>query len=324
MRRIILLLTLSYLAQISKAQPVLDTLPWCPPGATWVYLVSCRTCNLYYELSYEKDTIVLGYDTKKLNTRLIELNGFNLSFRKVTNLNPEFLVKTGDSISIIDSGQVKLLYKVKATIGEKYEIHIVRQVCQSGQSVSFTDSVIVGASSWLDTIENKIYNSYSQIGIAHSKKNQILENIGPKDFFFNGLSYSYCASPKASFAPGFENEMNWLVCYSDSLRGSISFDRNKSTGLFGCHSIRTQIDNIDNSTVFFKFYPNPVYDVITIDTELSIHDATLKVFDMVGKLVLTKKVTNSNVDVSSLKSGAYIGQIETNTLSKRIRFIKSN
>ena len=305
MRRIILLLTLSYLAQISKAQPVLDTLPWCPPGATWVYLVSCRTCNLYYELSYEKDTIVLGYDTKKLNTRLIELNGFNLSFRKVTNLNPEFLVKTGDSISIIDSGQVKLLYKVKATIGEKYEIHIVRQVCQSGQSVSFTDSVVIGTPNGNDTIDNIEYKNFTQVGLRYSINNIIIENIGPKTTFFNGLRYAFCPEVKATFGLDYESNIQWLACYSDSLRGNVMFNKNQSSGLFSCHSIKTSITENPLLKSSLAIFPNPTNGKITIEIK---DDTPIKVilYNMIGKRIVEKSLQENYTTFNNISSGVYL------------------
>ena len=68
-----------------------------------------------------------------------------------------------------------------------------------------------------------------------------------------------------------------------------------------------------------KIYPNPVKNVITIENrqEAEFH---IKIYDILGKLILTKKISNvkNTIDVSNLKEGIYLLQYN-NTLYKVIK-----
>lgn len=82
--------------------------------------------------------------------------------------------------------------------------------------------------------------------------------------------------------------------------------------------------NLSNTTLDlkknFKIYPNPVSSILTIQSEKSID--TIEVFDAIGRLVLTKKSTNT-LDVSSLQSGTYLMKIGSQNSIESIKFIKN-
>ena len=82
--------------------------------------------------------------------------------------------------------------------------------------------------------------------------------------------------------------------------------------------------NLSNTTLDlkknFKIYPNPVSSILTIQSEKSID--TIEVFDTLGRLVLTKKSTNT-LDVSSLQSGTYLMKIGSQNSIESIKFIKN-
>jgi hypothetical protein len=82
--------------------------------------------------------------------------------------------------------------------------------------------------------------------------------------------------------------------------------------------------NLSNTTLDlkknFKIYPNPVSSILTIQSEKSID--TIEVFDALGRLVLTKKSTNT-LDVSSLQSGTYLMKIGSQNSIENIKFIKN-
>jgi len=82
--------------------------------------------------------------------------------------------------------------------------------------------------------------------------------------------------------------------------------------------------NLSNTTLDlkknFKIYPNPVSSILTIQSEKSID--TIEVFDALGRLVLTKKSTNT-LDVSSLQSGTYLMKIGSQNSIESIKFIKN-
>lgn len=61
----------------------------------------------------------------------------------------------------------------------------------------------------------------------------------------------------------------------------------------------------------FDVYPNPTSDYITI---VSPHSYDLTVYDMTGKQVLTSSITtkgSNNIDVRSLRNGAYVFNLRT-------------
>jgi aminopeptidase YwaD len=55
-------------------------------------------------------------------------------------------------------------------------------------------------------------------------------------------------------------------------------------------------------------YPNPVKDVLHLQLDSSIKDFTFEVTDLNGRKILSIK-NQKDVNVSSLKSGVYIGTL---------------
>ncbi|MBP8993071.1 MAG: T9SS type A sorting domain-containing protein [Bacteroidales bacterium] len=69
-------------------------------------------------------------------------------------------------------------------------------------------------------------------------------------------------------------------------------------------------------------YPNPFTDFIHIDLPASADNCEIRVFDLMGKLIYSKKTHSNNtpLNLSQLVSGTYLIQIQTkqNIFSKRI------
>jgi len=82
--------------------------------------------------------------------------------------------------------------------------------------------------------------------------------------------------------------------------------------------------NLSNTSVDLKknfiIYPNPVSSILTIQSEKRLD--TIEVFDAIGRLILTKKSTNT-LDVSSLQSGNYLMKIGSQNSIESIKFIKN-
>lgn len=82
--------------------------------------------------------------------------------------------------------------------------------------------------------------------------------------------------------------------------------------------------NLSNTSLDLKknfiIYPNPVSSILTIQSEKRLD--TIEVFDAIGRLVLTKKSTNT-LDVSSLQSGNYLMKIGSQNSIESIKFIKN-
>lgn len=79
------------------------------------------------------------------------------------------------------------------------------------------------------------------------------------------------------------------------------------------------LDNI-NTTTAIALYPIPVQDILYLKNSQIKGDAI--VMDMMSRVVLNTKVNDSQIDVSSLKSGVYVLYIKDNNNSYKSKFVK--
>jgi hypothetical protein len=78
----------------------------------------------------------------------------------------------------------------------------------------------------------------------------------------------------------------------------------------------------DFSAENFSVYPNPVQDVLNINTTSMVD--TINVYDVLGKLVLELQpdAVSPSIDMSTLASGAYLVKVTIDNASKTIKIIK--
>ncbi len=80
----------------------------------------------------------------------------------------------------------------------------------------------------------------------------------------------------------------------------------------------------DNSTITstqeIKIYPNPAVDILNV-TSVS-ENATFRVFNLMGQVVLNGKISNETINVSNLQEGNYILEISNNDKITTKRFLK--
>lgn len=74
----------------------------------------------------------------------------------------------------------------------------------------------------------------------------------------------------------------------------------------------------------FEMYPNPASERVTIQLPSGSDEATVEFYDYLGRLALTKNVTDSNnkIDVNNLSSGIYILKVVSNDKIGSQKFIK--
>ncbi len=75
----------------------------------------------------------------------------------------------------------------------------------------------------------------------------------------------------------------------------------------------------DNILSQLSVYPNPTNDIVTVKMPSNIEVVSMKLFDVLGNLVL-KNANTSRLDVSNLSSGLYLLDITTTagSVSKKI------
>ena len=86
-------------------------------------------------------------------------------------------------------------------------------------------------------------------------------------------------------------------------------------------SARVDEEEIAASKLDFNLYPNPVKGDILNVANLN-QAATYKIFNIMGQQVSQGKITENNIQVSELKSGAYLIEITSDNQTVTKRFIK--
>jgi len=75
----------------------------------------------------------------------------------------------------------------------------------------------------------------------------------------------------------------------------------------------------------FKIFPNPVSNTLYIKAFYENEPMSLGIYNVLGKVVLQKEITeaNTDIDVTSLATGMYIISLKSNSTSKTFKLIKS-
>jgi len=118
------------------------------------------------------------------------------------------------------------------------------------------------------------------------------------------------------------------VPYTGDQLGGINFYSNEGGG----ESNRFYVDDAvyaegtlgveDFNTAVFSVYPNPVKDVLNIQTQSSVEK--IEVYDILGKMVLLEQPNkiSPSIQMDELASGAYLVKITINGYSKTIKVLK--
>ena len=94
-------------------------------------------------------------------------------------------------------------------------------------------------------------------------------------------------------------------------------------GTFDIVADITLSDNdVFSSETAFSYYPNPTNDVVTLKAQNTIQNVA--VYNVVGQQVMSTSpnALESNLDLTSLRTGAYFVQVTINDITKTVRVIK--
>ncbi len=67
----------------------------------------------------------------------------------------------------------------------------------------------------------------------------------------------------------------------------------------------------DNILETISIYPNPIEDILFIENNNSIEITSMKIYDMLGRLVLEKKENIIQLNISRLESGLFFIVLKT-------------
>lgn len=87
-------------------------------------------------------------------------------------------------------------------------------------------------------------------------------------------------------------------------------------------SVNRTLSVPDNNLSSFSFYPNPTREIIEFRANQSVDN--ISIYSILGKKVTNARVnlSNNNIDVSSLASGAYLMKVSIGSTTKNYKFIK--
>ena len=72
----------------------------------------------------------------------------------------------------------------------------------------------------------------------------------------------------------------------------------------------------------FSLFPNPAQDILTVRSGMDLTSRPANIFDIAGQLVLTATLQNDQLDISALKSGIYLFQLQLNGRLLQQKFVK--
>ncbi len=293
-----------------------DTLPWCPPGATWIYQYRTMFSTNFCVIKYAGDTLIQNHAAKKISRASLAYLGIVQGEGRVLSQDvvTDYWYNSNDSIFFWDSGNFKFMYNFNAAVGDTFLLSNSNEQCLWNPDYPDSSTVVVTSVASY-TIGSRIfdavftsYNDSFQIGT-------ILRNIGSTLSPLPQINPGPCASGVIDGGiMGFQN----LECYFDSLRGDFAFNNRPYQPCFG---LRTSLEAAVKRQVI-SIYPNPVEHLLEIKG-LPAARYGYTVYDIRGTQALSGEWLGQELEVGSLVPGVYILELKDQTQSAMFaRFIK--
>lgn len=270
---------------------------FCPPGAEWTYLFGkiygAPGHTINEKIKYERDSIVEN-DTVKI----LSHSQFFLFCSHVTQT---LIKQKGDTVffrNIRTQNTWQILYNFAASAGDTWQTTVLQgQFIQGAVSVTFSYTV--------DSVYTVFENGFPLRQLIVKPGGMqgvqtITERLGSSAFLFNYMNsgHGFCHGP-------------WFIqklCYRDSAFPVLQFS-DKSCDYF-THTLG--ITREENTDALFKLFPNPVQDVLNIETGFA-EEVTLCFTDLYGREVKKVKInTGEKIDVGDLSRGIYLITISRN------------
>ena len=197
---------------------VLDTHPWCPPGATWVYKLGSSFGSIdFIEVKYSGDTVLLGQAVKKLTQTHVAYYPSAQGWYRISDIpSIEYQYLSNDSLYYYDpiNNNFAFFFSFDVTVGDSFIVQNSRTSCLSDSNFPSSDTLHV-IDIALDTIDNSVFEYYRVDDFnSNFLFGRVIKNIGASTQY-PMVSFLSCMDPSSEYGS--------LTCYSDSLRGNIRF-----------------------------------------------------------------------------------------------------
>ncbi|MBL7932548.1 MAG: T9SS type A sorting domain-containing protein [Bacteroidia bacterium] len=282
MKRCLFLFLCIVVLQKSFAQ-----ITFCPPGAKWNYRFEQywmdQRIDHNEQITYISDSIV-GGDTIRV---LHHMSFFWTDTYSPLN-NKTSLKQHGDTIFMRNSwtsNQWQILYNFAALPGQSWTNTFLTAFPNIYTvTVDSVDTFLLG-NKWV----KRLKVTYTNNGFAQYH-GYIAEHMGSSGHLFN------YATTTTHDAPTFKE----LLCYTDNSLGQIQFTSK------ACNYTNVGLNELSEK-LDLKIYPNPVNDVINIESGLS--EAEVLISDLNGRIVKQETLNNQKINTSDLIPGMYFLQV---------------
>lgn len=343
----VLVVLLFVLRFAPSGQAQTDTLPWCPPGAQWVYVgVPSFQHTIKFVLTYDRDTVLDGKVVKVLRENRVHLTkaNFDLPFVLVSNtFTDRYTYEEDRKVYWWMHDQFVLLFDRDAQKGSSWHIPAGEGYftdpfyggyhCDSAMA---GDSIIVdsiGSGPWWQP--NPPYDELFYTRSYFKRWNYGYPVLKLPTDYVGIVSRSYGPYEYPFFSPYrdetdscknviFDIQAPTLDCYSDNVRGVVRADRSNGD----CKSLILSVNQSEDLPDYndLRIFPNPTNSQIFVQVSYGHHTlSSVTIYDMQGRLVMQQLGAASNqLDVSQLPAGMYIMQIKIEDSPKVIteKFMK--
>jgi hypothetical protein len=278
---------------------VLAQKEFAPIGAEWYYNKAASynpPVIGYVKHKCIKDSIIEGQKVKVLEITHSP-NDYTTIF-----LGHEYILQKGDSIFYWKSGAFHILYNFSLQKGDSLLLYS-EMLNQCEEKTNYGWSKV--DSTYTTTINNvplRAYYSSSTNGSIWG-----LEGIGlPIYETIGSLYYLFPQNVFCGIYDGF-TQLGSLRCYTDDSLGFFQFNQRERCDSTTNYPISIDIISKNN---MFEVYPNPSFDMITIDYKgnETISGFKYVLYDVIGNKRVEKGIdgNKTNIDISFLNKGSYI------------------
>jgi hypothetical protein len=239
-------------------------------------------------------------------SKLVSVNPTQVDFSK-TFVRNEYLLEDNGTIYWLREGLFEPLFYLSPQVGDNWEIKsnpntsILSYPCDTLYQYDTVEVIDVEYRDYRgQMIEIIDFNST----LNQWRLSSFIKNIGTISSPFPELVVACDTTIDGNMG----NEFGTLICYYDSIRGSIDFNN----PFMDCPSLYTVNTDIlkDQKVKTITIFPNPAYDQISFDLPYS-KQWNLWVFDITGKVILQKQnITNNQLNISTLHKGVYYLRFE--------------
>lgn len=197
-----------------------------------------------------------------------------------------------------------------------------------GGYLNFQENEVPGEGAWGLNIYFNPNNEWQGMGFVFDDSNPAVQVSDafdyPEDGWFN-INFDIDLDTDSVVMTVNDVEVYAGPFYTGSNLGGVDFysiDANSEVYIDDVLFAEGSVGVEDFATESFSVYPNPVKDLLTIQTKTAVDQVVI--YDILGKIVMAvnPEVISPKIDMSTLSSGAYLVKVTIGNSSKTVKVLK--